>query len=62
MSFGETFGSRLGRWIEQNIEQAAPDQIDASGQDALKVQTIIEAIIRSWQTGQVVDIDYRLSN
>ncbi len=56
MSFNETFGARLGRWVEQNIEKAAPDTIDASGADALKVQTVIEAIIQSWETGQVVDI------
>ncbi len=56
MNFGETFGSRLGRWVEQNIQQVAPEAIDASGADALKVQTIIEAIIQSWETGQVVEI------
>ena len=56
MSFGETFGSRLGRWVEQNIARVLPEQIDASGEDALKVQTIIEAIIQSWETGQIVEI------
>lgn len=56
MSFNETFGSRIGRWVEQNIEKAAPDQIDASGEDALKVQTVIEAIIQSWETGQIIDL------
>ncbi len=56
MSFGETFGSRIGRWIEQNVEGVAPDQIDASGADALHVQTIIEGIIKSWETGEVVTL------
>jgi predicted dehydrogenase len=56
MSFGETFGSRIGRWVEQNIQKVEPEEIDASGEDALKVQTIIEAIIQSWETGQVVDL------
>jgi len=34
----------------------APDQIDASGADALHVQRIIEGIIRSWETGTVVNV------
>ncbi len=57
MSFSETFGSRIGKWIEQNLASARPEEIDASGEDALKVQTIIEAIITSWQTGQVVTVE-----
>jgi predicted dehydrogenase len=56
MHFGETFGSRIGKWVEQNIAQVAPDEIDASGADALRVQTIIEGIIQSWETGQVVTL------
>lgn len=56
MSFGETFASRIGRWIEQNLEGAHPEEIDASGEDALKVQTIIEAIIESWEKGTVVTL------
>ena len=56
LNFGETFGSRIGKWVEQNIEQVEPEQIDASGAAALKVQTIIEGIIQSWQTGQVVTL------
>jgi len=56
MSFGETFASRIGRWIEQNLQEVAPEAIDASGEDALKVQTIIEAIIESWEKGTVVDL------
>lgn len=54
--FGETFGSRIGRWIEQNKEGVAPEDLDASGEDALKVQTIIEACIESWDTGKVVEL------
>ena len=56
MSFGETFGSRIGRWIEQNVAGVSPDEIDASGADALHVQSIIEGIIESWETGQVVTL------
>jgi predicted dehydrogenase len=43
-------------WIEQNKQGAAPDQIDASGADALRVQTIIEAAIESWDTGKVIEL------
>ncbi len=56
MSFSETFGSRIGVWVEQNLAQVKPEEIDASGADALHVQRIIEAIITSWETGQVVTL------
>jgi len=56
MSFGETFGSRIGKWIEQNLRGDRPEDIDASGEDALKVQLIIEGIIQSWETGTVVTL------
>ena len=56
MSFNETFGSRIGKWVEQNLAQVRPEEIDASGEDALKVQLIIEACIESWQTGRVVSL------
>ena len=54
--FPETFDSRIARWIEQNEQKVAPEDIDASGADALKVQTIIEAAIESWDTGKVVEL------
>jgi len=56
MSFGDTFASRIGKWIEQNLQQVAPEQIDAPGEDALKAQLVIEAAIESWQTGQVITL------
>ena len=56
MNFSETFGSRIGVWIDQNIARVKPEAIDASGADALHVQRIIEAIIASWETGQVVPL------
>ena len=54
--FGETFSSRINKWVEQNIQKVAPEEIDASGEDALKVQLIIEAAIQSWETGQVITL------
>ena len=57
MSFGETFESRITRWVDQNIERTNPDEIDGSGEDALKAQLIIEAAIESWESGRVVEIE-----
>jgi predicted dehydrogenase len=57
MGFNETFGSRIGKWVEQNIAGDAPEDIDASGAAALHVQRIIEAIIESWETGNVVTVE-----
>ena len=56
MAFPETFKARITRWIAQNKEGVAPADIDASGEDGLRVQTIIEAAIASWDTGQVVSV------
>ena len=56
MAFPETFKARITRWIEQNKEEVAPADIDASGVDGLRVQTIIEAAIESWETGQVISL------
>jgi predicted dehydrogenase len=56
LSFGETLKSRVDAWIDQ-LEAGVPyDQIDGSGEDALKSQTIIEAAIRSWETGTIVEL------
>ena len=56
MSFGETFASRIHRWLEQLTEGVAPEDVDASGEDALKAQTIIEAAITSWEEKRVVEV------
>ncbi len=52
--FSQTFQSRIGHWVDQNLANVAPDKIDASGADALKVQQVIEAAIKSWDSGQVI--------
>ena len=36
--------------------QVAPAEIDASAEEALKAQLVIEAAIESWQTGRVVTL------
>jgi predicted dehydrogenase len=55
-AFGETFASRIGKWVDQIEAKTPPEEIDASGEDALKVQYIIEAAIKSWQTHTIVDL------
>jgi predicted dehydrogenase len=57
MGFNETFGSRIGRWVEQNLAGARPEEIDGSGEDALRAQLIIEAAIESWEKGTVVSLE-----
>lgn len=55
-SFGETFKSRIGAWVDQIEAGASPKDIDGSGKDALEVQRIIEAAIKSWETHTIVDL------
>jgi predicted dehydrogenase len=56
-SFSETFKSRISYWVKQLSEKAPPDQISASGAEALKAQQVIEAAIKSFQAGKVVDVE-----
>ena len=56
MGFPDTFGSRIGRWVEQNLAQVSPEEIEGSGEEALKAQLVIEAAIESWQTGKVISL------
>jgi len=55
-SFGDTFDSRIAAWVEQLVRKDPPGEIDASGEDALKAQRVIEAAIKSFQTHSVVDL------
>lgn len=51
--FGETFKRRIHRFLEQVSAGAPRDQVEASGEDGLAVQEIIEAAIRSIEGGSV---------
>ncbi len=53
-SFRDTFRNRINRFVEQVDSGAKPEEIEASGADGLAAQTIIEAAIRSHETGEVV--------
>lgn len=55
-SFNETFKSRINAWVDQLVAGASHDEIDGSGEDALKAQTIIEACIKSFETGSIVEL------
>jgi predicted dehydrogenase len=50
--FGATFSNRINRWLEQIHAEVEPDEIEASGREGLAVQEVIEAAIRSTQSGQ----------
>ncbi|WP_188691468.1 Gfo/Idh/MocA family protein [Pullulanibacillus camelliae] len=56
-SFNETFKSRISAFVDQLSDTVSYDEVDGSGRDALKAQTIIEAAIRSWETGTIVSIE-----
>ncbi len=55
-SFGDTFQSRINAWIEDLRKKTAPSKVNAKAEDALKAQTVIEAAIKSWETGTVVKV------
>lgn len=51
--FNDTFIHRIGRFVEQ-VQKGEP--LDASGDDGLAAQEVIEAAIRSHETGTVVEV------
>ncbi|MDH7570787.1 MAG: Gfo/Idh/MocA family oxidoreductase [Armatimonadota bacterium] len=55
-SLDETFASRIGTWVAQNLRGAPPEEVDGSGRDALKAQLVADAAIESWETGRVVKV------
>lgn len=54
--FRETFRNRLHRFLEQVEARVPPDQIEGSGAEGLAAQEVIEAAIRSWETGEIVEV------
>lgn len=55
-SFPDTFPARIGAWIDDLRQKTPADQVDGKAEDALKVQLVIEAAIKSWDTGTVVKV------
>ena len=54
--FGDTFRTRIHRWLEQLTNGDKPEEIEASGVDGLGAQEIIEAAIRSWENSSVEEV------
>lgn len=52
-SFGETFRNRIFAFVAQ-VQAGGP--LDASGEDGLAAQEVIEAAIRSWEHGTIEEI------
>ena len=57
--FGATFQNRIHRWLEQVDAKVPRDQIEASGHEGLAVQEIIEAAIRSVESGKAESVPAR---
>ncbi len=51
--FDETFRNRINRFVEQ-VQAGGP--LDASGDEGLAAQEVIEAAIRSWENGTVEEV------
>jgi len=55
-SFNDTFKNRIHRFLEQVSERTPREQIEGSGEEALAAQEVVEAAIRSHESGQVVEV------
>ncbi|HVC32119.1 MAG TPA: Gfo/Idh/MocA family oxidoreductase [Chloroflexota bacterium] len=55
-SFNDTFKNRIHRFLEQVDQKVPRDQIEGSGEEGLAAQEVIEAAIRSFETGTVVEV------
>jgi predicted dehydrogenase len=54
--FNATFANRIHRFLEQVDARVPRTQFEASGHEGLAVQEIIEAAIRSFQTGRAEEV------
>lgn len=54
--FGATFTNRIHRWLEQVDAGVPRTDIEASGEEGLAVQEIIEAAIRSHESGRAESV------
>jgi len=55
--FNDTFKDRINTFLKQILDGAKPEEIDGSGEEGLSAQIVIEAAIRSLDTGRVVNVD-----
>lgn len=54
--FNATFTNRIHRWLEQVNAKVPHAELEASGDEGLAVQEIIEAAIRSHETGVAEEV------
>ena len=54
--FQETFRSRIEAWVQDNINQVHPAEVNGSGKEGLAAQEVIEGAIRSFETDTVVKL------
>ena len=55
--FDDTFRARINAYLAQLAAGAKPDEIDGSGADGLAAQKVLDAAVRSVQSGQVERVD-----
>ena len=56
-SFSDTFRARIHRFVDQVVAGADPAEIEASGADGFAAQAVIEAAIKSHETGAVAEVE-----
>ncbi len=54
--FENTFRTRIHTFLQQITDGTAPDEIEASGADGLAAQKVLDAAVRSVQTGDAIDV------
>ena len=54
--FQETFRSRIKTWVQDNVNQVPPTEVNGSGKEGLAAQEVIEGAIRSFETDTVVKL------
>ncbi|MBS0661943.1 MAG: Gfo/Idh/MocA family oxidoreductase [Verrucomicrobia bacterium] len=54
--FDDTFRNRINTFVEQIAAGAKPDEIDGSGADGLAAQKVLDAAVRSVESGQVISL------
>lgn len=55
--FNDTFRDRIHKFLEEITNGVSPEAIDGSGVEGLEAQRVIEAAIRSLDTGKIIDVD-----
>ena len=54
--FDETFHSRIKVWVDDNLNNVKPEEVNGSAKEGLDVQLTIEATIQSFENNSVIDL------